>query len=115
LRAKRFADKLNAPLTLVHFGKIHPGGIKDKLRVSIEDIKVLFFYILLYNSIMNRFFNQIVGDVAGKVAIVVDDMADTCNILGLLATALIQQGAVKVLSMHKTIIIMIYITRFMQW
>lgn len=38
----------------------------------------------------------LVGDVTGKIAILVDDMADTCGTLGLAAQTLISHGAVKV-------------------
>ena len=38
----------------------------------------------------------LVGDVRGKVAIVVDDMADTCGTLSLAAKTLKQNGATKV-------------------
>lgn len=35
----------------------------------------------------------LVGDVKGKVCILVDDMADTCGTLGLAANVLIKNGA----------------------
>jgi ribose-phosphate pyrophosphokinase len=38
----------------------------------------------------------LVGDVTGKIAILVDDMADTCGTLGLAAKTLVENGAVKV-------------------
>lgn len=38
----------------------------------------------------------LVGDVVGKIAILVDDMADTCGTLGLAAKTLVENGAVKV-------------------
>jgi len=38
----------------------------------------------------------LVGEVKGKVAILVDDMADTCGTLGLAASTLKKNGAVKV-------------------
>ena len=38
----------------------------------------------------------LVGDVKGKSAIVVDDMADTCGTLGLAAETLMKHGAEKV-------------------
>ena len=38
----------------------------------------------------------LVGDVRGKVAIVVDDMADTCGTLSMAAKTLKENGATKV-------------------
>ena len=38
----------------------------------------------------------LVGDVRGKIAILVDDMADTCGTLGLAAKTLLDNGAEKV-------------------
>jgi ribose-phosphate pyrophosphokinase len=38
----------------------------------------------------------LVGSVQGKVAILVDDMADTCGTLGLAARSLLEQGATAV-------------------
>jgi ribose-phosphate pyrophosphokinase len=38
----------------------------------------------------------LVGDVQGKVAILVDDIADTCGTLGLAAKTLLENGAEKV-------------------
>jgi ribose-phosphate pyrophosphokinase len=38
----------------------------------------------------------LVGDVVGKIAILVDDMADTCGTLGLAAKTLVENGATKV-------------------
>jgi ribose-phosphate pyrophosphokinase len=41
----------------------------------------------------------LVGDVQDKVAILVDDMADTCGTLGLAAKTLLQHGATRVYAM----------------
>lgn len=38
----------------------------------------------------------LVGSVTGKVAILVDDMADTCGTIGLAAKTLVEAGATKV-------------------
>jgi ribose-phosphate pyrophosphokinase len=38
----------------------------------------------------------LVGDVRGKIAILVDDMADTCGTLGLAAKTLVENGAEEV-------------------
>ena len=38
----------------------------------------------------------LVGTVTGKVAILVDDMADTCGTIGLAAKSLLESGATKV-------------------
>lgn len=41
----------------------------------------------------------LVGSVTGKVAIIVDDMADTCGTLALAASTLLQNGATEVYAM----------------
>lgn len=41
----------------------------------------------------------LVGDVKDKIAILVDDMADTCGTLGLAAKTLVQHGAIRVYAM----------------
>jgi len=38
----------------------------------------------------------LVGSVRGKIAILVDDMADTCGTLGLASKRLLEEGATKV-------------------
>lgn len=38
----------------------------------------------------------LVGSVKGKIAVLVDDMADTCGTLGLAAKRLLEEGATKV-------------------
>lgn len=38
----------------------------------------------------------LVGSVKGKIAILVDDMADTCGTIGLAAKNLVEQGATQV-------------------
>lgn len=40
----------------------------------------------------------LVGSVVGKIAVLVDDMADTCGTIGLAATKLVEAGATKVLA-----------------
>jgi len=79
-RAKRFADQIGAPLAIVHFGKVLPGEVKDEIPVSLADMKI-------------------VGDVRGLVAILFEDMVDTCNQLVLMTQALLQSGAKKVIAM----------------
>lgn len=59
--AKRIADSLLSGFCIIHFGHIEPGKTKDEvLECSSNDMKI-------------------VGDVSGKTAILVDDMADNCN------------------------------------
>lgn len=40
----------------------------------------------------------LVGTVTGKIAVLVDDMADTCGTIGLAAQHLVEAGATKVLA-----------------
>src|SRR2546428_7367883 len=68
-RARSFAKKLVAPLAII-----------DKRR---EDPHVV--------EVMN-----VIGDVAGRTCLIVDDMIDTGGTLAHSATALIEKGAVKV-------------------
>jgi len=73
LRSKRFADALELPLCIVHFGKLHPGGIKEDVATT-EHMKI-------------------VGDVRDKVAILVTDLADTLAMETVMAESLIVNGA----------------------
>jgi ribose-phosphate pyrophosphokinase len=68
-RARAFAKKMHAPLVII-----------DKRR---EDAHVV--------EVMN-----VIGDVAGKVCLVVDDMIDTGGTLARGAKALLEKGAAKV-------------------
>ncbi|OCF31553.1 ribose-phosphate pyrophosphokinase [Kwoniella heveanensis CBS 569] len=68
-RATSIADRLNVDFALFH---------KERKKANEVSRMVL------------------VGSVAGKVAILVDDMADTCGTLGLAARNLIDAGATKV-------------------
>lgn len=67
--ATSIADRLNMDFALIH---------KERKRANEVSRMVL------------------VGDVRGKIAILVDDMADTCGTLGLAAKTLIDNGAEKV-------------------
>lgn len=68
-RATSIADQLNVDFALFH---------KERKKANEVSRMVL------------------VGSVAGKVAILVDDMADTCGTLGLASKNLIEAGATKV-------------------
>ena len=68
-RATGIADKLDVEFALIH---------KERKRANEVSRMVL------------------VGDVKGKVCILVDDMADTCGTLGLAATTLMEGGAKSV-------------------
>lgn len=68
-RATSIADRLNVEFALFH---------KERKRANEVSRMVL------------------VGSVKGKVAILVDDMADTCGTLGLAARNLLEAGASKV-------------------
>lgn len=67
--ATSIADRLNLDFALIH---------KERKRANEVSRMVL------------------VGDVRGKIAILVDDMADTCGTLGLAAKTLVENGAEKV-------------------
>jgi ribose-phosphate pyrophosphokinase len=69
LRATSIADRLNVEFALFH---------KERKKASEIARMVL------------------VGSVRGKIAILVDDMADTCGTLGLAAKRLLEEGATKV-------------------
>jgi ribose-phosphate pyrophosphokinase len=68
-RARYFAKKIDAPLAIV-----------DKRRIDIN-----------VSEVMN-----LIGDVAGRPALVVDDIIDTAGTLVKTAEALIEHGATKV-------------------
>lgn len=68
-RATSIADRLDLDFALIH---------KERKKANEVSRMVL------------------VGDVKGKIAILVDDMADTCGTLGLAAKTLAENGAVKV-------------------
>lgn len=68
-RAKAISDQLDCDLVIIH-----------KERKKANEVAGM----------------TLVGDVKGKVCILVDDMADTCGTLQLAATTLIQQGASNV-------------------
>lgn len=63
------ADKMNLDFAIIH---------KERVRANHVSKMVL------------------VGDVSGKIAILVDDMADTCGTLGLAAKTLVDHGAIKI-------------------
>src|SRR5699024_9252983 len=69
IRARRMADRLKAPL-----------GIIDKRRPSPNVAEVM----------------NIIGDVEGKTAIIIDDIIDTAGTIKLAADALIEKGAREV-------------------
>jgi ribose-phosphate pyrophosphokinase len=68
-RAKSVADRLGTDLAIIH---------KERKRANEVDNMTL------------------VGDVEGKIALLIDDMADTCGTLALAATTLKNKGAVEV-------------------
>lgn len=68
-RCTSMADKMNLDFAIIH---------KERVKANHVSRMVL------------------VGDVSGKSAILVDDMADTCGTLGLAAKTLIEHGATKV-------------------
>ncbi|SHF33543.1 ribose-phosphate pyrophosphokinase [Caldanaerobius fijiensis DSM 17918] len=68
-RARNFAEKLDCPMAII-----------DKRRPKENVAEVM----------------NIIGDVKGKTAILIDDMVDTAGTLTLAAEALIENGAVEV-------------------
>lgn len=68
-RATALADRLDLPFALIH-----------KERVRANEVSKM----------------TLVGDVRGKVAILVDDMADTCGTLAKAADTLKAHGAIKI-------------------
>jgi ribose-phosphate pyrophosphokinase len=66
--AKKFSDTLGADLAILH---------KSRPKANVAEI------------------THVVGDVAGKVALIVDDMIDTAGTICEAAKAVIQNGAVK--------------------
>jgi len=76
-RAKRMADELDSDLAIIHFGRLVPGTTKDEAALTLQDMKI-------------------VGSVQDKVAILLEDIADTCEALVLMAEALMSNGAKKV-------------------
>ncbi len=71
-RARRLAAQINAPIAII-----------DKRRPRPNEAEV----------------SNIIGDISGKVAIMVDDMVDTAGTLTLGAQALIDKGATDVYAM----------------
>src|SRR5690606_12817839 len=69
IRARRMADRLKAPI-----------GIIDKRRPKPNVAEVM----------------NIIGDVEGKTAIIIDDIIDTAGTMQLAADALIEKGAKEV-------------------
>jgi len=70
-RAKSIADKLGCDLAIIH---------KERKKANEVDNMTL------------------VGEVSGKVALIVDDMADTCGTMKLAAETLQQKGATQIYS-----------------
>jgi ribose-phosphate pyrophosphokinase len=70
-RARYFAKKMDAPLAIV-----------DKRRIDIN-----------VSEVMN-----LIGDVAGRPALIIDDIIDTAGTLVKTAEALIENGATKVIA-----------------
>ena len=68
-RARAFAKKLGAPLAIV-----------DKRRVAMDETEVM----------------NLIGDVRGRSALIVDDIIDTAGTLVKTADALIREGATQV-------------------
>ncbi|KAJ3309772.1 Ribose-phosphate pyrophosphokinase 1, partial [Gonapodya sp. JEL0774] len=77
---------------------VSPDAGGAKRAASIAD-KLLLDFALIHKE--RKRANQVskmilVGDVRGKVAVLVDDMADTCGTLGKAAEVLVEHGATKV-------------------
>lgn len=70
-RATSMADRLDLPFALIHKERARPNEVS---RMTL------------------------VGDVAGKTAVLVDDMADTCGTLATAASTLVKHGAREVVA-----------------
>ncbi|KYQ90161.1 phosphoribosyl pyrophosphate synthetase [Tieghemostelium lacteum] len=82
-RAKYISDKLGVKLAIVH-------------RANKDLLLSQSFGNLLDRTDIETF---IVGDVSAKIAVIIDDIADTCKTLKLASKALISKGALKVYAM----------------
>jgi ribose-phosphate pyrophosphokinase len=71
---ERWTDRLRCPLAIIH--KRRDPDVANKVTV-----------------------NEVVGDVAGRICIVVDDMIDTGSTIGKAADALFAKGAAQVIVM----------------
>ncbi|KAM9971623.1 hypothetical protein ACTFIW_011605 [Dictyostelium discoideum] len=77
-RAKAISDKLESELAIIHrANKEMSLSLSSSFSFDIEE-------------------TVLVGDVTGKIAIIIDDIADTCKTLKLASKALIKKGAIKV-------------------
>ncbi|KAI9888606.1 MAG: hypothetical protein M1814_006622 [Vezdaea aestivalis] len=70
-RATSMADQLDLPFAIIHKERVRPNEVS---RMSL------------------------VGEVKGKIAILVDDMADTCGTLAKAAETVMQNGAAEVMA-----------------
>jgi ribose-phosphate pyrophosphokinase len=85
----RFGEKCTTSLTL-GWQPFRATSIADRLEVDFA----LFHKERKKANEVSRM--VLVGSVRGKIAILVDDMADTCGTLGLAAKHLLEEGATKV-------------------
>jgi len=76
-RAQKYASSLHASAATIHFGQLVPGGVKSEIVAMTQNMHV-------------------VGKIEGKIAILVQDLADTCTVLSLMSDQLLAQGAKKV-------------------
>lgn len=87
IRSKRFADALELPLCIVHFGKLHPGNSCSQC---------IHFVGKTREEVATSEDMKIVGDVKEKVTILVTDLADTLAMECVMAESLIANGAKQV-------------------
>eukprot|EP01132_Coremiostelium_polycephalum_P005271 gene5271-6563_t len=85
-RAKLISDKLDSELAIIH-------RVKNQLLLSSS---TSLLTIGSDSQSSNSDETLVVGDVSGKIAIIIDDIADTCKTLKLASNALIRKGATKV-------------------
>jgi ribose-phosphate pyrophosphokinase len=91
--AKRYVETRDAATVILIRAPIYSHSatsIADKLNVDFA----LFHKERKKASEIARM--VLVGSVKGKIAVLVDDMADTCGTLGLAAKRLLEEGATKV-------------------
>jgi phosphoribosylpyrophosphate synthetase len=74
---KRTVDRLGAELCICHFGNLNPKKTKHEALLEAQEV-------------------QIVGDVKGKEAVIMDDLIDDPYLFIFTAEKLLQAGATKV-------------------
>ena len=90
------SNKLNGPITFV---SPDSGGVKRATRFATHlDAEVAFVYKRRRPDVRNEVTaSEVVGDVAGRHCVIVDDIIDTAGTVAASADLLIQKGALSVM------------------